>query len=128
MVSRRQVLAGFGSVTATGLSGCGGYVNTTTGLVDTKSVIVWVRGRHGEVVVTDLLSLTHTRETGYVYGRYDPVYFQPDTEDSLVTVTEDRHRILTNEFIRVEYYASVVPRRENAPPAMGAVPERRLLD
>ena len=121
MISRRQTLAGIGSVTAIGLSGCGGYVNTTTGLVDTKSVVVWARGQHGEVMVTDLLSLNLNRETGYVYGRYDPVYFHPDTENFLVTVTEDRHRILTKAFEHVEYYALVVPGRESEPPAIGAV-------
>ncbi|GAA0262033.1 hypothetical protein GCM10009000_093040 [Halobacterium noricense] len=95
------------TASAVGVIGCLGTSDTTTGLVLRKSIDVEVTSADGNPVRTDLLNVIFEQDENILHGSYDPEYIASAIDERFVTVSDDLHEALRNQFQDVRYLANV---------------------
>lgn len=120
MPSRRTFLTAVSAISAAGVAGCLDTLDTTTGFVWNKSITVEVSGANERTVTTDLLSVSFERGENILHGEYDPEYATSAVDDRFVTVSDDLHEALEDQFRDIRYRASITPTEGRESPVNAA--------
>ena len=108
MPSRRDCLTGVIIAGTSGIAGCSGYLDRTTGTVFRKTVHVGVPSSRGPVWTNlAVLTLRSNRDSAYV--EYDPRYVTVDTDGVRLTVSDEQYEALKLEFDGISFGVGIAP-------------------
>jgi hypothetical protein len=109
--SRRKYLTGLIAAGVSGIAGCSGYLNRTTGTVSRKTINVGVPTSRGPVW-TSLAVLLLRSDRSSAYVEYDPRYITVDTDSVRLKVSKEQYEVLEREFSGVNFVVGIAPKDE----------------